>query len=66
MYSLLSNISMKTQAAVSAVQPILSWIYPFVVIDPTDQGATMVVAPGQMLYFFLSIPNAGSLPLYSV
>ena len=27
----------------------VGFIYPFVVIDPTDQGATTVVAPGQML-----------------
>ena len=39
-------------------------IYPFVVIDPTDLGATTVVAPGQMLDDFLSIPDAVFLPLY--
>ena len=37
---------------------------PFVVIDPTDLGATTVVAPGLMLYNFLSIPDAESLPLH--
>jgi hypothetical protein len=39
-------------------------IYPFVVIDPTDLGATTVVAPGQMIDDFLSIPDAVFLPLY--
>ncbi len=32
-------------------------IYPFVVIDPTDQGATTVVAPGLMIDDFLSSYN---------
>ena len=40
------------------------FIRPFVVIDPTDYGATMVVAPGRMIDSFLSIPDAESLPLY--
>ncbi len=41
-------------------------IYPFVVIDPTDKGATTVVAPapGLMIDNFLPIPDAESLPLY--
>ena len=42
----------------------VGFICPFVVIDPTDLGATMVVAPGRMIDSFLSIPDAESLPLY--
>ena len=34
------------------------------VIDPTDLGATTVVAPGLMLDNFLPFPNAESLPIY--
>jgi hypothetical protein len=30
------------------------------------RGATMVVAPGRMIDSFLSIPDAESLPLYSM
>jgi fumarate reductase subunit D len=45
----------------------VGFICPFVVIDPTDQGATKVVAPaGRMIDNFLlvAIPDAESLPLY--
>jgi hypothetical protein len=42
----------------------VGFICPSVVIDPTDLGATMVVAPGRMIDSFLSIPDAESLPLY--
>jgi hypothetical protein len=34
------------------------------VIDPTDEGATMVVAPGRMIDNSLPIPDAEFLPLY--
>ena len=36
------------------------------VIDPDDLGATTVVAPGLMLDNFLTIPDAESLPFYSL
>ena len=39
-------------------------ICPFVVIDPTDSGATTVVAPGLMWDNFLPIPDAESLPFF--
>ena len=42
-------------------------ICPFVVIDPTDLGATSScseLAPGQMFDNFLPIPDAESLPFY--
>jgi hypothetical protein len=39
----------------------VGFICPFVVIDPTDLGATTVVAPGRMLDNFLLIPDAESL-----
>ncbi len=42
----------------------VGFICLFVAIDPTDLGATMVVAPGRMIDSFLSIPYAESLPLY--
>ena len=42
----------------------VGFICPFVVIDPTDLGATIVVAPGRMLDIFLSSPDAESLPSY--
>ncbi len=42
----------------------VGFICPFVVIDPTDQGATAVVAPGQMIDNFLLYPIAESLPIY--
>jgi hypothetical protein len=42
----------------------VGFICLFVVIDPTDYRAAMVVAPGQMIDRFLSIPDAESLPLY--
>ncbi len=35
---------------------------PFVVLDPTDLGATIVVAPGQMPGGFLPSPDADCLP----
>jgi hypothetical protein len=35
----------------------VGFICPFVVIDPTDYGATTVVAPGRILDNFLPIPN---------
>ena len=41
----------------------IGFICPFVVIDPGDQGAT-VVAPEQMIDNFPPIPDAESLPLY--
>jgi hypothetical protein len=37
-------------------------ICPFVAIDPTDYGATTVVAPGRMIENFLPIPDAESIP----
>jgi hypothetical protein len=40
------------------------FICPFVVIDPTDKGATTVAAPGREIDNFLLIPDAESLPLY--
>ena len=36
----------------------------FVVLDPTDLGATTVVAPGLMFDNFLPIPDAESLQFY--
>ena len=45
----------------------VGFICPFVVVDPTDLGATTVVAPGLMLDNFLpiqAIPDAESLPFY--
>jgi hypothetical protein len=39
-------------------------ICSFVVIGLTNEGATTVVAPGQMIDNFLTIPDAESLPLY--
>jgi hypothetical protein len=41
----------------------VGFICPFVVIDPTNQGATTVVAPGRMIDNFLLLPDAESLPL---
>ena len=38
------------------------FICPFVVLNPTDLGATIVVAPGQMPSGFLPSPNADCLP----
>ncbi len=35
---------------------------PFVALDPTDLGATKVVAPGQQHGYFLPSPNADYLP----
>jgi hypothetical protein len=40
----------------------VEFIYPFVVIHPTDYGSTTVVAPGRILDNFLPIPDAESLP----
>ena len=34
----------------------MAFICPFVVLDPTDLGATIVVAPGQMPGGFLPFP----------
>ncbi len=42
----------------------VGFICPFVVIDPTDEGATTVVAPGRMMYNLLPIPDSESLPSY--
>ena len=42
----------------------VGFICPFVVIDPTDLGATTVVAPGLMLDNFLTIHDPESLPFY--
>ena len=42
----------------------VGFISHFVVIDPTDLGATTIDAPGLMLDNFLPIPYAESLPLY--
>ena len=39
------------------------FICPFMVTDPTDLGATFVVAPGLMRDNFLPIPDAEFLPL---
>ena len=35
---------------------------PFMVLDPTDLGATIVVAPGQIPCDFLPSPDADCLP----
>jgi hypothetical protein len=42
----------------------VGFICPFVVIGPTDEVATTVVAPRRMIDNFLPIPDAESLPLY--
>jgi hypothetical protein len=42
----------------------VGFICPFVVIDPTDEGATTVVAPGRIIDNFPPIPDAESLPVY--
>ena len=39
-------------------------IYPFVVTDPTDLGATTLVAPGLVLDNFLPVPDAEFPPFY--
>ncbi len=41
----------------------VGFIRLFVIIDPTAQGSTTVVAPGRMFENFLPIPDAESLPL---
>ncbi len=41
---------------------IVAFICPFVALDPTDLGTTIVVAPGQMPGNFLSSPDADCLP----
>jgi hypothetical protein len=40
----------------------VAFICRFVVLDPTDLGATIVVAPGQMPGEFLPSPDADCLP----
>ena len=42
-----------------------SLICPFVVLDPTDLGATIVVAPGQMPCNFLPSSDADHLPFWA-
>ena len=42
------------------------FICPFVVIKSTDSGVTTVVAQGRITDNFLPIPDAESLPLYSM
>jgi hypothetical protein len=44
----------------------VGFICCFVVIDPTDQGATTVVVPGPMVDNFLPTTDVESLPLYSM
>ncbi len=43
----------------------VDFICPFVVLDPTDLGATIVVAPGQMPGDFLPSPDADCLLFFS-
>ena len=59
-----SNVTVHTAWDAVELTLEVGFIYPFVVIDPPGSGATMVVAPGQMLDDFQPIPDAGSLPLY--
>ncbi len=40
----------------------VAFICPFVVLDPTYFGATIMLAPGQMPGNFLASPNADCLP----